>query len=576
MKVLFTTMNARFTHSSLALHYLSTYLEAYTDAEIIVKEYSINNNLDSIEAEIYQLDVDIICFSTYIWNVDEIKVVARNIRKVNPNVTIILGGPEVTFEPMRHLAEMSYVDMIITGEGERVIRDIVNQEAIEFISGLTYRKEGKIVQNPHQLIDNLDEIPFPYKDPKAFDNRMMYYESSRGCPYNCAYCLSSTIKGVRYFSLKRVLNDLQTFISWNVMQVKFVDRTFNADKKRSMEIWKFLIDNDNGYTNFHFEITASLIDDEVIALLSTARPGLFQFEIGVQSTCKETLESVNRFIPFHRITDVTTKIKENHNIHLHLDLIAGLPYETFDRFLESFDDVYKLRPDALQLGFLKLLYGSELRSKVDAYGFIYRDEAPYEVMATKWLPYDQMLVLKGVEHLVEDFYNSGLFVLTMEFLHQELSLKASALYMDLLDYFNEHRLFDLPHKYQTKCEILIDYGVSKGIDRVLMTDVVKFNVLVKKQKRSELLFGRLDDGQVKEWRHDFLHNNENIEKYLPSLIGQSIKKILKQVHFEAFSYTVENCTNSDISITKRPSVILFRNDMGYNERGILNIDIITL
>ena len=410
MKVLLTAVNAKYIHTSLALRSLMAYADAegrYTK----IKEYTINNRIEFIVSDIYKEKPDFIGFSCYIWNIGMIKIVAGRLKKLLPGTVLFFGGPEVSYDSAAFLEENPFADAVIRGEGEGVYKSLLERWTeggdISDIGGITYRKNGEIHENPAGEPLRLDDIPFVYANADEFKNRIIYYETQRGCPYNCQYCLSSVEKGVRFLSPERVKSDLKFFLDNKVKQVKFVDRTFNCSHEHAMIIWKYIMDNDNGITNFHMEITADILRDEAIELLKKARKGLFQFEIGVQSTNRLTIEAVKRNAAFGGIADVVRKVAEAGNIHQHLDLIAGLPYEDYESFGRSFDDVYALEPEQLQLGFLKLLKGSGLRRDADKYGIVYADEAPYEVLYTKDISFDGLLRLKGIEEMVETFYNSG-------------------------------------------------------------------------------------------------------------------------------------------------------------------------
>ena len=392
MKILLTTLNSKFIHTNLAIRYLKSYTKDLVDADI--REYTINNDLDYILKDIYKNDYDVILFSTYIWNVLDIVKLCENIKKVKPNTIIGLGGPEVTYDSENAMEKYPFVDYILCGEGELVFRDLVmylqGNKNIEDVEGIVYRNNGEIVVNrPKELLQNLDEIPSPYEnlDPKEYENRIVYYETSRGCPFNCQYCLSSTLKGLRYFSIDRVKKDLKALIDARVSQIKFIDRTFNANKKFAKEIMNFLMENDNDYTTYHFEVTAHLLDDDMLEFLSNCKEGLFQFEIGVQTTNQKVLDAVGRRDDFTKLSKVVKKIASYRNIHQHLDLIAGLPYEDYASFENSFNDVFNLGIEHLQLGFLKMIKGTGVRKTANEHGYKYKDYPPYEVLYNNYISY---------------------------------------------------------------------------------------------------------------------------------------------------------------------------------------------
>jgi len=387
MKALLTTLNSKYIHSALSIRYLKEFCKDIADISLM--EFTINQNIDYIAGEIYKRKPDIIGFSTYIWNLEHTLRVCEILKLVNPNIKIILGGPEVSFDSEDIMKENWFIDFIISGEGEIPFRELLlsifdGDRDFSSVKGLTYREGEEIIKNPPgSLLKNLDMIPSPYVEiDKSLEKKIVYYESSRGCPFNCQFCLSSTIKGVRYFSLERVKEDLQRLMDMKVKQVKFVDRTFNANKKYAMEIMEFIMDKDPEDMNFHFEVTAHLIDEDMLQLIKKAKPGLFQFEIGVQSTNERTIEAIGRTTNFGKLKEICKEIKSYKNIHQHLDLIAGLPYEGYESFKKSFNDVYEIKPEKIQLGFLKLLKGSGLRKEKEKYGFKFLDIPPYEVLET--------------------------------------------------------------------------------------------------------------------------------------------------------------------------------------------------
>ena len=405
MKILLVGINAKFIHSCLAVYYLKEYAKAYYDLDCEIAEFTINHREELILSEIFRKKPDIIAFSSYIWNFELVKNLVKNLKKLLPEIKIILGGPEVSFDGEDVLKETG-ADFVICGEGEEAFAKLCMA-----ISEGEDVKRVVVAENPVDM----DKLPFVYKDFENFDNRILYYEAQRGCPFNCQYCLSSVNKGVRFKSLDKVKAELSVFLQNKVRQVKFVDRTFNANKNFALSIWKFLHENDNGVTNFHFEMAADLITDEMIEFLKDVRPGLFQFEIGVQSTNEKTLFAIDRKSSFDMIKEKVLKLQKSGNIHLHLDLIAGLPFEDYKSFKKSFNDVYSLTPEQFQLGFLKLLKGSGLKRDAEKYGIVARENAPYEVLFTDVLSADDVLKLKGIEELVEIYYNSLRFKKSIEY-----------------------------------------------------------------------------------------------------------------------------------------------------------------
>ena len=422
-KVILAALNAKYIHSNLALRYLSRFQNNNQKHHVETMEFTINQRLDFIAEELFRKQPDVVLFSCYIWNVEMLRQLCPILKKIMPDCVIGFGGPEVSYESETFLRENPAVDFVMRGEGELVFTkylehlDAGNPATLGEIESLTYRQGDEIFSTPQMHPMDLALLPFPYEDDFSdVQNQIIYYESSRGCPYHCGYCLSSVENGVRFVPLDKVLLDLQKFLDKNVPQVKFIDRTFNCKKSHAMAIWKYLHEHDNSVTNFHFEITADLIDQETIDFLKTVRKGLFQFEIGVQSTNPQTIRAINRNVDFAALSEIVQQIKDGGNIHQHLDLIAGLPYEDYDSFGCSFNDVYALHPEQLQLGFLKVLKGSMLHQKQKEFEIVYHDTAPYEVLTTHELPYADTLRLKYVEEMVETYYNSGRFLNTLAYL----------------------------------------------------------------------------------------------------------------------------------------------------------------
>ncbi len=428
MKVLLVSIDSKYIHSNLAVRSLKAYAEkklrnsgAFCDIEIA--EYTINQQPQKVLADIYKRDVDIIMFSCYIWNKAFVGKVLDDLAAVRPDAEIWLGGPEVSYDGEKILEEFAGVSGIMMGEGEETFAQLIKLyegcdnviEQLGAVEGITYRDMGgAIVCTPQREPLDMDQLPFVYKELSDFENRILYYESSRGCPFRCSYCLSSVDKRLRFRSLDLVKSELKFFLDNRVQQVKFVDRTFNCDHYRTMEIWEFLKDNDNGVTNFHFEMAADILRDDEIELLRSLRPGQVQLEIGVQTTNPLTLSSIDRPMEFDKLCRNVEAVKSAGNVHLHLDLIAGLPYEDMISFKKSFNDVFSLRPEQLQLGFLKVLKGSPTASRCEEYGVKYTDAPPYEVLENKWVSYDDLLKLKQIEEMVEVYYNSGQFSRSIE------------------------------------------------------------------------------------------------------------------------------------------------------------------
>ena len=435
MKFLLAAINAKYIHSNPGVYSLRAFARTkIPGADIEIGEYTINHQMDLILQDIYRRKPDFIGFSCYIWNISYIMEIVRDVKKVLPEVEIWLGGPEVSYDAKKVLTREPDVCGVMRGEGEltftELVRAYLKREELcaasldlDHIPGITYRAEsGEVVERGPQRLLSLDEIPFYYDDMAGFENRIVYYESSRGCPFSCSYCLSSIDKTVRFRSLDLVLPELQFFLDHKVPQVKFVDRTFNCKRDHTLGIWRYLVEHDNGITNFHFEVSADIFDEEELELIGKMRPGLIQLEIGVQSTNPDTIKEIHRHMDLVKLKQAVDRVYDYRNTHQHLDLIAGLPYENYESFMRSFDDVYRMRPDQLQMGFLKVLKGSYMEEQVAAYDLKYRGIPPYEVLSTKWLPYSDVIRLKGVEDMVEVYYNSGQFPATMKLLEKKFDI----------------------------------------------------------------------------------------------------------------------------------------------------------
>ena len=460
MKLLLTAINAKYIHSNLAVYSLKAAAGVYKE-QVEIAEFNINNQADYILEEIYKRKPDVLLFSCYIWNLSMIEEVMREFHKLCPDVPIWLGGPEVSFEVEDFLQKHPEVAGIMMGEGEATFRELCGyyegHMEREEILGIAYRKEGGSIQiNPWRNILDMSTLPFAYDKMADFSNRIIYYESSRGCPFSCSYCLSSVDKKLRFRDLELVKEELQFFIDQKVPQIKFVDRTFNCHHEHAMEIWKYIHEHDNGVTNFHFEVSADLLNEEELALMSQMRPGLIQLEIGVQSTNEVTIKEIKRTMKLERLKEVVEKVKSFGNIHQHLDLIAGLPYEDYATFRKSFDEIYALQPNQLQMGFLKVLKGSYMFEHAKEYGILYHDNPPYEVLSTKWLSYDDVLKMKRIEEMLEVYYNSGQFEITMKVLGSHFA-SAFDMFQKLGDFYETKGYFGMSHSRIRRCEILMEF-----------------------------------------------------------------------------------------------------------------------
>lgn len=519
MKILLTAINAKYIHSNLAVYSLQAYAAAHGH-KIERAEYTINNQLEDILEKIYRQKPDVLLFSCYIWNIEYVKELVSEFHKLRPEVPIWVGGPEVSFETERFLRENPAVTGIMMGEGERTLTELcdyfeqceqdtqfttknreevqtelvrahaenekrtgdlseIKEKMLEKIDGISYRRsDGTVAIQPLRSLLPMDELPFCYANLKDFEHRIIYYESSRGCPFSCSYCLSSVDKKLRFRSLPLVYKELQFFIDAKVPQVKFVDRTFNCQHEHAMGIWKYIKEHDNGITNFHFEISADLLREDELELISDMRPGLIQLEIGVQSTNGDTIREIHRTMRLEEVYRAVNRVKAGKNIHQHLDLIAGLPFEDYQRFQQSFNDIYALHPQQLQLGFLKVLKGSYMYEHAQEYGLVYRSRPPYEVMSSKWVSYDEMLEIRLVEEMLELHYNSGQFLTYLAVLEQKYD-SVFQLFLDMGHYYRSNGYLDCNHNRVHRTEIVLDFAAAVDPERkdvyqeALMFDLYK-------------------------------------------------------------------------------------------------------
>ena len=573
MKVLLVGINAKYIHSNLAIRYLKEYVKE-DHIQIDIKEFTINQSVDHIVYEIYKMRTDVVGLSCYIWNIKHVIEVTNILKKISPKTKICLGGPEVSYDKSIW-DKIPYLDVVISGEGEETFREYIvalkNQKPIKDVLGIMFKHEGQVVANSNRNAISLDQVSFVYKDGfDEFTHRIIYYETMRGCPFNCQYCLSSVEQGVRYHNLDRIEKELKFFLEHKVMQVKFVDRTFNCSKKHAMAIWKFLHENDNQITNFHFEISADLLDDEMMDFLGTVRQGLFQFEIGVQSTHFETLSIIQRKSNLERLYENVYKLKGANNIHLHLDLIAGLPKESYSRFKQSFNDVYCLQPEKLQLGFLKVLKGSGLETIKEKYGIIYRDEPPYEILATDDLSYEKLEQLKLVEEMVDHFYNSGNFTYSIRVLESYFS-DPFAFYEELSHYWEQKGYHTVKHSKIALYNFIYLFAKHHKLEQLeRIGDLLKLDLcLQEKVKKYPKWMEQSWD--YKDSIYDFYKEGKNISLYLPQLRKYSSKQISRMAHIERFRYDVTQIIEGKkIMIDKKETFMLFnyydRDKMRHNAR----------
>lgn len=543
MKVVLATLNAKFIHSSLALRYLKAASQKVT-SNTVVKDYSINNHLLDMAGDIYSESPKVVGLACYIWNIEMTLKLAEIIKKILPNTFLVLGGPEVSYESLGLMREYQYIDCIVLGEGEEtfthLLQKIKNDEDFKGIPGVVFRKNEQIISSAPQVVADLNSIPFPYQDEDmaSLKDKIIYYESSRGCPFSCQYCLSSATNGVRFWPLVRVFEDLRFFLRHNVRQVKFVDRTFNARKDYYLPILKFLAQQD-GETNFHFEIAADLLDEEVLEILQQLPPGRVQFEIGVQSTHEPTLQQIQRRNDWGKISKYVTQIMSYKNIHLHLDLIVGLPFETYELFGRSFNDVYELQPHMLQIGFLKLLRGSGIRQDAAKYGYLFMDTAPYEVLGNQYLDYSQIYQLKIFEELFNQMYNSGRFLHFLPFLIHITGKDAFSFYETLTQYWIRKQLHTVAHStksmYKHLAEFCKEYCPN---EEKHCLEMLKLNSLLSEKGSIRPDFLPWNEMEWAEDKNRFWRNEALVRKYIPKYTFTNWREIKKQYHLEVFSTNV--------------------------------------
>ena len=496
MKILLAACNAKYIHSNLAVYNLKSCSGEYSSS-VVVKEYTINQIRDDILKDIYLEQPDVVCFSCYIWNISFVRELVPDLKKILPQVEFWAGGPEVSYDAVEFLKKNPAFFGVMVGEGEETFHELAGYyierkpETLSGIRGVAFRDENKgrdIVHTGWRELMDLSKVPFAYSNLTEFKNRIIYYESSRGCPFSCSYCLSSIDKKLRFRDIELVKKELQFFIDNKVPQVKFVDRTFNCKHDHAMEIWRYITENDNGITNFHFEISADLLRAEELALMKTMRPGLIQLEIGVQSTNPQTIKAIRRTMDFEKLKGIVEQIHSFGNIHQHLDLIAGLPYEGYESFHKSFCDVYALRPEQFQLGFLKVLKGSHMMEMTGEYQILYKDREPYEVLSTAWLTYGEILRLKMVESMVEVYYNSGQFKHTLVFLEQYFE-DPFRMYEALGRFYEKKGYSEISHSRMRRYEILMEFaGEQKEIPLEVLSDVMLLDLYLRENLKSRPSF----------------------------------------------------------------------------------------
>lgn len=525
MKILLAACNAKYIHSNLAVYNLKSCSGEYS-SRVVVKEYTINQIRDDILKDIYLEQPDVVCFSCYIWNISFVRELVPDLKKILPQVEFWAGGPEVSYDAVEFLKKNPAFFGVMVGEGEETFHELAGYyierkpETLSGIRGVAFRDENKgrdIVHTGWRELMDLSKVPFAYSNLTEFKNCIIYYESSRGCPFSCSYCLSSIDKKLRFRDIELVKKELQFFIDNKVPQVKFVDRTFNCKHDHAMEIWRYITENDNGITNFHFEISADLLRAEELALMKTMRPGLIQLEIGVQSTNPQTIKAIRRTMDFEKLKRIVEQIHSFGNIHQHLDLIAGLPYEGYDSFHKSFCDVYALRPEQFQLGFLKVLKGSYMMEMTGEYQILYKDREPYEVLSTAWLTYGEILRLKMVESMVEVYYNSGQFKNTLVFLEKYFD-DPFRMYEALGRFYEKKGYSEISHSRMRRYEILMEFaGEQKEIPSEALSDVMLLDLYLRENLKS---------------RPSFASDQKPYERLIWDY--RKAKKIPKTAHIEVF------------------------------------------
>lgn len=582
MKFLLVAVNAKYIHSNPAVYSLKRFAGEYTDA-VEIAEYTINNRMEDILEDIYRRKPDAIGFSCYIWNIGMVEKLMGELHKLLPQLPVFLGGPEVTYDADKLLRKYPYLTGIFIGEGEATFAQVVkyyvkkNPESLEDIPGLMLRSG----MTPERKPLNLTDVPFLYDDMAPFTNRIIYYETQRGCPFRCSYCLSSIDKTVRFRDIEVVKRELAFFLEKKVKQVKFVDRTFNCNHDHAMAVWQYLYEHDNGVTNFHFEIAGDILREDEIALVAKMRPGLVQFEIGVQSTNTDTLREIRRVMDIEKLKQVVAALKAAHNVHIHLDLIAGLPYEDYDSFARSFDDVYAMEPEQLQLGFLKVLKGSYMAEMAESYGLVYTDYAPYEVLYTNWLSFTEICRLKRIEEMVEIYYNSGQFAHSLPVMIADFGSRmaagqqalaeeqhgravsgqgAFAFYEALADFYEEQGFFVETPSRIYRYQALLSFAKTIHPEREeLYKELLLFDLYVRENLKSRPDFAP-DLHDLQPVIHAFYKKEESERRYLPHLSEIPAPQLSRMTHLEPFSYSVWATDVSEVKRLQEQVFLLFDYD----------------
>ncbi|MDK0559282.1 DUF4080 domain-containing protein [Clostridium perfringens] len=557
MKILLTAINSKYIHSNLAVRYLKAFTKDL-DFQGDIKEFSINDRVENILEGIIEEKPDVVAFSCYIWNMEFVNRLAELIKLVDPNIEILYGGPEVSYEGKEFL-ENHEGEYVIVGEGEKTFREFVlyklGEGKIEDIKGLNYKRDGKVFENPKRPEMDMNELVFPYTYEEDINNKIVYYEASRGCPFKCKYCLSSVMHGVRFLDVERVKKELKYFMERGLKLVKFVDRTFNCNREYTVELLKYLSEQDTE-TRFHFEVAADLLTEEQIEILNNAPKGRFQLEVGVQTTNNEVLHNINRYITYENIKEKVLKVAAGKNVMQHLDLIAGLPGEDLESFKKSFNDVHDIRPDEIQLGFLKLLKGSSMREEAKKWGIVYSPYAPYEIIRSKDISYEELLLLKKVEAMVDKYYNSCKFNNVIKFF-LNIYDKPFDFYYDLAMFFEEKGNFKRSIGNVEYYKILLDFYLEKigGEDEGLFKEVLKFDYLCFNKKR---------------WLPDFLVRT--ITKEDEQRIKDSFDRQMpfKKAHIEKFEIDIINyIKNGEINF--EPKYLIF-DEMNFDYDSYVEVE----
>lgn len=547
MKFLLVGINAKYIHSNPAVYSLKAYAGEGYEKEIEIAEYTINNRLEEVLSGIYERCPDVAAFSCYIWNWNFVRELTEELHKIKPQLPIWLGGPEVSFDAEEILRVCPWITGIMIGEGEETFRELLDYYkggdskegsiGLEDIQGIVCRIGNRILRTEERPPMDMNRLPFLYRDRENFENRIIYYESSRGCPFRCSYCLSAIDKSVRFRDMDTLKRELQFFLDEAVAQVKFVDRTFNCSHSHAMEIWEYIHRHDNGITNFHFEIAAEKLDEEEINLLEKMRPGLVQLEIGVQSANPETLSEINRQADMGRLEKIVNSIRKGGNVHLHLDLIAGLPFEGYESFGKSFDVVYSMKPEQLQLGFLKVLKGSPMHERAQGYGIKYTSRPPYEVLCTSWLSFEEICRLKRIEEVVELYYNSNQFTHTLPVLEKSFD-GAFAMFEKLAEYYKEKGYFTNNPSRVYRYEVLLEFALIYGKgEEGLYKELLTYDIYLRENMKSRPGFARDLEGYKGRFR-EFYNDTFRLRKILPGYEEFQPRQIARMTHLEMFSYPV--------------------------------------